>query len=151
MYPMAHSQNAALPCILTSLTDTAQRAKGNQNAVKIQTAMSSEDSVALFVARSDAEYVLEPIVDALLAHGLTKDQILEKLAVSVKRAMRLSVDDNSDLKLSVTEWDAEALPVADKLVARLTVTDALANFVPPVAQRRGLPAAVAAFAVSTAA
>jgi tRNA G26 N,N-dimethylase Trm1 len=98
-------------------------------------------STALFVARNDAEYVLEPLVDSLLSNGLTQAEVLDAVAASAKRALRVSVSD-SNFKLSVAEWDAEAQRVAKKLIERLTVTDP--DAVPPVSQRRGLPAAVAA-------
>jgi hypothetical protein len=108
---------------------------------KVKTKFMSEDKVALFVAKEDAEYVLEPLVDSLLSNGLTAAQVMDAVAASAKRVLRLSVS-GSSVRLSVGEWDAEAQRVAKKIIDRLTVKDAAR--VPPVSKRRGLPAAVAA-------
>ena len=101
----------------------------------------SKEELALFVAKEDAGYMLEPLVDSLLANGLTQAQVLDAVADSAKRIMKVSVSD-SPLKMSVAEWDAEAQRVAKKLIERLTVTNP--DAVPSVRNRRGLPAAVAA-------
>jgi hypothetical protein len=107
----------------------------------VKTKFVSEEKLTLFVAKEDAEYVLEPLVDSLLANGLTAAQVLDAVAASAKRVLRLSVS-GSSVRLSVAEWDAEAQRIAKKLIERVTVKDA--GRVPPVSKRCGLPAAVAA-------
>jgi hypothetical protein len=107
----------------------------------VKTAFMSEENVALFLAREDAAYTLEPIVDALLGNGLTAAQVNDAVADSAKRVLKISLSE-SGVKRSVAELDVEAQSVAKKLIDRLTVKNA--DRVPPVHRRRGLPAAVAA-------
>jgi hypothetical protein len=103
----------------------------------------SQTQLALFVANDDAVFFLEPLVDSLLANGLTAAQITDAVAASARRVLRACLCDN-DVKLSVAELDVEAQAIAKKLIDRLTVKDPAR--VPPVSKRRGLPAAVAAAA-----
>jgi hypothetical protein len=103
--------------------------------------VSDKNNVALFVAREDAGYVLEPLVDSLLGMGLTQAQIVDGVAASAKRVLKIS-DSENGVKRSVAELDVEAQAVAVKLIDRQPVKDA--DRVPPLNKRRGLPAAVAA-------
>jgi len=100
----------------------------------------SKEKLALFVANDDAVFFLEPLVDSLLANGLTAAKITDAVAASARRVLRAYLCDN-DVKLSVAELDVEAQVIAKKLIDRLTVRNP--DAVPPVANRRGLPAAVA--------
>jgi hypothetical protein len=109
----------------------------------------SKEKQALFVANDDAHHVLEPLVDCLLANGLTAAQITKAVAASAERVLRNSLTDaglpvgvRTGVRLRTTTVEAEARRVAAKLIERLTVTNV--DAVPPVSQRRGLPAAVAA-------
>jgi hypothetical protein len=54
----------------------------------------------------------------------------------------LPVNQRDGVKLRTTTLNAEARRIAAKLIERLTVKNP--DAVPPVAERRGLPAAVAA-------
>ena len=93
-----------------------------------------------FVAKGDVEYLLTPLVDSMLAHGLTQTQVLDAVIESTKRVMKLSLSE-AGVRLSVDELEQEAQSVSIKLIDRLTVKDAAA--VSPVAKRHGLPAALA--------
>jgi hypothetical protein len=114
----------------------------------VKTQMSKEKQ-ALFIAHDDAGYILEPLVDSLLANGLTAAQVTKAVAASAERILRVSLTDQglpvnqrTGVKLRTTTVDAEARRIAKKLLERLTVKNP--DAVPPVANRRGLPAAVAA-------
>src|SRR5258708_1251617 len=109
----------------------------------------NQEKLALSVAREDAAFVLEPLVDVLLGKGLTAAEIQGAVAASAKRVLRLSLSDaglpvtrRDGVKLRVAKLATEAQTVTKKLIDRLTVKDA--DAVPPVNKRRGLPAAVAA-------
>jgi len=106
-----------------------------------KTKFMAKEGVVLFVAREDASYTLEPLVDCLLGEGLTAAQVTDAVAASAKRVLKISLSENG-LKRSVAELDVEAQAIAVKLIDRLTVKNA--DRVPPVSKRRGLPAAVAA-------
>jgi hypothetical protein len=103
----------------------------------------SPKQLALFVARDDASFFLEPLVDSLLANGLTAAQIQDAVAASARRVLRACLCD-ADVKLGAGKLDVEAQRIATKLIDRLTVTNP--DAVPSVFDRRGLPAAVAAAA-----
>jgi hypothetical protein len=105
--------------------------------------VKTQTQLALFVAYDDAGFFLEPLVDALLANGLTAAQISDAVAASARRVLRACLCD-ADVKLSVAELDVEAGRIAAKMIDRLTVKDPAR--VPPLAKRRGMPAAVAAAA-----
>jgi hypothetical protein len=108
----------------------------------------SKEKLALCVARDDAGYILEPLVDSLLANGLTGAQVSKAVAASAERVLRASLTDaglpvnlHTGVILRTTTVAAEARRIAKKLIQRLTVVDL--DAVPPINQRRGLPAAVA--------
>ena len=103
---------------------------------------------ALWLAADDAADILEPIVDSLLANGLTAAQITKAVAASAERVLRISLTDRglpvgvrTGVRLRGTTVEAEARRIAKKLIKRLTVINP--DAVPPVSQRHGLPAAVA--------
>ena len=98
-------------------------------------------SSALFVARNDAEYVLEPVAEALLLANLSRAEALPSLRIAAQRSLRLAADDR-DLKISARQLKELAANVAERVLDSVEVTDP--DAVPPVSQRRGLPAAVAA-------
>jgi hypothetical protein len=109
----------------------------------------SREQRALMSAYDDAAYILEPLVDSLLANGLTGAQVMKAVAASAERVLRASLTDagvpvnrRDGVILRTTTVSAEARRIAVELIKRLTVTDI--DAVPPVAERRGLPAAVAA-------
>jgi uncharacterized membrane protein len=77
--------------------------------------MKTKSDVNQFVAREDVGFVLEPAVKALLAHGMTVEQVLATLTESAKRVIRLSLSDAGE-KLSVVELDAEADRAAKQVV-----------------------------------
>jgi hypothetical protein len=77
--------------------------------------MKTKSQVNQFVAREDVGFVLEPTVKALLAHGLTPEQVLETVTESAKRVIRLSLSDAGE-KLSVAELSAEAERAAKQAV-----------------------------------
>jgi hypothetical protein len=111
----------------------------------------SEEKLALSQANQDVEFVLEPLVDALVAHGMTAAQILGGVAASAERMLRISLTDRGlpvsakrGVVLRSTTVKTEAKSAAKSLIDRLTVKDPAR--VPPVSKRRGLPAAVAAVA-----
>jgi hypothetical protein len=115
----------------------------------VKTLFMNAEKLALFVAKEDAEHVLEPLVDSLLGNGLTQAEVLDAVAASAERVLRTSLTDaglpvsqRTGVKLRTTTVDREAQHVAKKLIERLTVTNP--DTVPPVSKRRGLPAAVAA-------
>ena len=101
----------------------------------------SEEKLKHFVANGDVEYLLTPIVDAMLTRGITKSELLDSITESTKRVLRLALSEQG-VRLSVAELDAEAGRAAVKLIERLTVTNP--DVVLPVAKRNGLPAAIAA-------
>ena len=113
----------------------------------------SKEKLALFVARDDAAYILEPLVDGVMAEGLEGKPLLDAVAASAERVLRASLTDaglpvgvSTGVKLRTTTLNAEARRIAKKLIKRLTVINP--DAVPPVSQRRGLPAAVAERLVS---
>ena len=129
---------------LTVFTLNKYSARRISPAMKTQTPVVktyNQEKLALFVAREDAGYILEPLVDCLLGKGLTAAQVTDAVAASAKRVLKISLSEGN-VKRSVAEIDVEAQIVATKLFARLTVRNA--DRVPPVNKRRGLPAAVAA-------
>ena len=110
-----------------------------------------KEKLALSQAHQDVEFVLEPLVDALLANGVTAAQMTDGVAASAECVLRVSLADRGlpvDVKrgviLRTTTVNAEAKSAAKKLIDRLTVKDPAR--VPPVSKRRGLPAAIAAAA-----
>jgi len=108
----------------------------------VKTKTMTKQQVSIFLAKDEASDVLEPIVDCLLAKGLVQAQILDALTDSVKRSLKISLSDEG-VTLSVAQFNAEAEGIAKALIDRLTVNDPAR--VPPVAKRRGRPAAVAAW------
>jgi hypothetical protein len=109
----------------------------------------TQEKLALCVARDDAGFFLEPLVDSLLANGLTGAQVIKAVAASAERVLRASLTDAglpanlyTGVKLRTTTVKAEARRIAMAMIKRLTVTDI--DAVPPLAERRGLPAVVAA-------
>jgi hypothetical protein len=113
----------------------------------------SKEQLALFVANDDAVFFLEPLVDSLLANGLTAAQITDAVAASAERVLRASLTDRGlpvnvkrGVKLRSTTLKAEARRIAKELIDRLTVIDPAR--VPPANKRRGQPAAVAAAAAA---
>ena len=112
---------------------------------------NQNEKQALSQAHQDIEYILEPLVDALLANGITAAQITDGVAASAERVLRTSLTDRGlpvDVKrgviLRTTTVQAEAKSAVKKIIDRLTVKDPAR--VPPVSRRRGQPAAVAAAA-----
>jgi hypothetical protein len=109
----------------------------------------TQEKLALFVASDDAGFFLEPLVDSLLANGLTGAQVMKAVAASAGRVLRASLTDQGlpvnqrdGVRLRTTSVEAEARRIAKALIDRLTVQDPAT--VPPISRRRGLPAAVAA-------
>jgi hypothetical protein len=109
----------------------------------------SNEKRALMLANHDAAYILEPLVDRLMAQGLEAPQLLEGVAASAERVLRNSLTDQGlpvtvkgGVQLRTTTIQKEALRIATAMIKRLTVTDI--DAVPPLRERRGLPAAVAA-------
>jgi len=105
------------------------------------TTKSNTQNTALFVARNDAEYILEPVAEALLLANLSRAEALPSLRIAAERYLRLAADDR-DLKISARQLKELAANVAERVLDRVEVTDP--DAVPPASQRRGLPAAVAA-------
>jgi hypothetical protein len=108
----------------------------------------TQEKLALCVAYDDASFFLEPLVDSLLANGLTGAQVMKAVAASAERVLRASLTDQGlpvrqrdGVILHTTTVGAEARRIAKALIRRLTVVDL--DAVPPVGERRGLPAAVA--------
>jgi hypothetical protein len=109
----------------------------------------SKEEMALFLAKDGADDALEPLVDSLLANGLTQKDVFDAVAASAERILRVSLTDQGlpvtvkgGVQLRSTTVQAEARRVAKKLFERLTVTNP--DAVPSVRNRRWLPAAVAA-------
>src|SRR6266478_3013029 len=96
---------------------------------------------ALFIPRDDVEYILEPVAEALLLANLSRAEALPSLRIAAQRSLRLAADDR-DLKISAGRLKELAANVAERVLDRVEVTDP--DAVPPVSQRRGLPAAMAA-------
>lgn len=120
--------------------------KGQTQTVKKN--QMSKEKLALSLACEDAEFFLEPLVDALLANGLTASQVLAGVAASAERILRAALTDRGlpvhikrGVQLRTTTVKAEAQTVAKALIKKLTVRNP--DAVPPVSTRRGLPAAVA--------
>jgi len=112
----------------------------------------SKEKQALFLANDDAVSFLEPLVDRAMAK-LEAKQLLDAVAASAERVLRASLTDQGlpitvkgGVQLRTTTVGAEAKRIAKKLIKRLTVINP--DAVPPVSQRRGLPAAVAERLVS---
>ncbi len=108
----------------------------------------SKEKLALSVARMDAEYILEPLVDGVMAEGIEGKPLLDAVAASAERVLRASLTDQGlpvsqrkGVVLRGTTIKAEARRIAKKLIESLTVQNP--DMVPPVSKRRGLPAAVA--------
>jgi hypothetical protein len=101
----------------------------------------------LFIARGDAEEILQHVADAMLSAGMTKEAALPSLRTATKRLLQLAA---SGINLAVTAklMDAEAGLLAEKIIDSVTVI--APELVPPVRERRGLPAAVAAVAARAA-
>jgi hypothetical protein len=102
-------------------------------------------------AYDDAAYILEPIVDRVMAEGLEGKPLLDAVAGSAERVLRASLTDSGlpvnrrdGVILHTTTVGAQARRIAKALIRRLTVVDL--DAVAPINQRRGLPAAVAAAA-----
>jgi hypothetical protein len=111
----------------------------------------SKEKLALCVARDDAGYILEPVVDGVMAQGLEGKPLLDAVAASAERVLRASLTDQGlpvsqrdGVILRTTTVGAEGRRIAKKLIDGLTVKDPAT--VPPVSRRRGLPAAVAELA-----
>lgn len=109
----------------------------------------SKEKLALCVARDDAGYILEPVVDGVMAQGLEGKPLLDAVAASAERLLRASLTDSglavnvrTGVQLRTTTIKAEARRIAKALIERLTVRDI--DAVPPFAECHGLPAAVAA-------
>jgi len=98
-------------------------------------------TTALFVAINDAEYVLEPVAEALLLANLSRAEALPSLRIAAERSLRLAADDRG-LKIPAVRLKELAANVAEGVLDRVEVTDP--DLVPPVSERRGLPAAMAA-------
>jgi len=100
---------------------------------------------ALFIARGDAEEILQHVADGMLSAGMTKESALPSLKTATKRLLQLAA---SDINLAVPAklMDAEATLLAGKILDAVEVVDP--DMVPPVSERRGLPAAVAARAAA---
>ena len=109
----------------------------------------SKEKLALSVARDDAAYILEPLVDGVMAEvELEGKPLLDAVAASAERILRVSLTDqglpvrvNTGVVLRSTTVRAEARRIAKKLIESLTVKNP--DMVPPVSKRHGLPAAVA--------
>src|SRR5258706_13456794 len=105
------------------------------------TKSNTQFNTALFLAKDDAGYILEPVAEALLLANLSKEEALPSLRIAAERSLRLASDDQG-LKIAVRRLKQLAANVAERVLDRVEVTDP--GLVPPVSQRRGLPAAVAA-------
>jgi len=88
----------------------------------VKTQMSKE-KLALFVARDDAHDILEPLVDSMLANGLTAVQVEKAIAASAERVLRISLTDRglpvgvrTGVRLRGTTVEAEARRIAAKIV-----------------------------------
>jgi hypothetical protein len=90
--------------------------------------------LALFAPRSDAEEILQHLVDAFLCAGVTKEAALPSLGSSVKRLLQLAASD-IDLKVPTKLMNAQASILAEEIFDRVAVHDI--DAVPPVNKRRG--------------
>jgi hypothetical protein len=111
----------------------------------------SREQRALMLASDDAAYILEPVVDGVMAQGLEGKPLLDAVAASAERVLRASLTDQGlpvgqrdGVILRTTTVNAEARRIAKALIRRLTVV--YVDAVPTLAERRGLPAAVASAA-----
>ncbi|SRR5258705_12090861 len=102
---------------------------------------NTQISTALFIPRNDVEYVLEPVAEALLCANLSREEVLPSVKVAAERYLRLASDDRG-LKIGAKRLKELASQVAEEVLDRVEVTDP--DAVPPVRERRGLPAAMAA-------
>ncbi|SRR5258706_16024625 len=109
-------------------------------ATKSNTA-KQQISTALFIPRNDVEYILEPVAEALLCANLSRVEALPSLRTAAQRSLRLAADDRG-LKIGARVLKQLAANVAEVVLDRVEVTDP--DAVPPVSERRGLPAAMAA-------
>jgi len=98
-------------------------------------------SSALFIPRNDVEYILEPVAEGLLLANLSRAEALPSLRIAAERALRLAADDHG-VKIAARRLKKLAATVAERVLDRVEVTDP--DAVPPVSQRRGLPAAMVA-------
>jgi len=98
-------------------------------------------STALFIPRNDVEYILEPVAEGLLLANLSRAEALPSLRIAAERALRLASDDRG-LKITAKRLKELAANVAEEVLNRVEVVDP--DTVPPVSERRGLPAAMAA-------
>ena len=110
-------------------------------AAKKSSTASKQISTALFIPRNDVEYVLEPVAEALLLANLSREEALPSLRIAAQRSLRLAADDRG-LKIPAVRLKELAANVAEGVLDRVEVKDP--DAVPPVSQRRGLPAAMAA-------
>ena len=90
----------------------------------------STEKQALSLACSDAEDFLTPLVDSLLANGLTARQVLAGVAACAERILRASLTDRGmpvsirhGVQLRSTTVKAEAQIVAKKLIMKLIVNN----------------------------
>ena len=98
-------------------------------------------STALFIPRNDVAYLLEPVAEALLCANLSRSEVLPSVKIAAARALRLAGDDRG-LKIGARVLKQLAANVAERVLDNVEVTDL--DAVPPVSQRCGLPAAMAA-------
>ena len=70
----------------------------------------------LFLPASDADYVLHPVAEALLAAGVPKKRALALLRIAARRSMRLALMD-AGVKVNARLIDNRARRIAAKLVA----------------------------------
>lgn len=113
----------------------------------------SKEKRALMLAGHDVIYILEPMVDRVMAEGSEGKPLFDAVAASAERVLRNSLTDaglpvnvRTGVQLRTTTIQKEARRIAKALIRRLTVVDL--DAVPPFAERHGLPAAVAAALVS---
>jgi hypothetical protein len=103
----------------------------------------SDAKLKLSICKSDCDYLLELVVDAMLASEMKRGDILKAVTASCIRILRLQMS-GFDIPIAAKTLKVEAARVAAALIQKLTVTPELLDAVPPVGKRRGLPAAVAA-------
>jgi hypothetical protein len=70
----------------------------------------------LFIARNDAQYILEPLAAALRTAGVGQKKAQKVLRIAARRALRLAAQD-SNLPVSLAEKEAERV-VAQLVPAR---------------------------------
>lgn len=111
----------------------------------------SNEKRALMFARHDVIYLLEPVVDMVMAQGLEGEPLVEAVAASVERVLRVSLTDSGlpvtikgGVTLRTTTIKKEGARLAKELVKRLTVTDAMLSVYMARSERHGRPYAVAA-------